>query len=115
MAGKDPEHTAQKCDPNWRHSKLRKKLRQLKTDSAIKIKIEDALGLARLVSALQGRNCRFKLFGHSQSGCQSRQALSSAAGASVSARMFNASSRSARVCFAVTQARKQTRLSGTAG
>src|SRR2546423_6902640 len=66
MAGNDSEYAAKKRDPDRRHSELCEKLRELETKLAIKVKIEDALGLAHLVGGFDGGRLR-ELRRHSRS------------------------------------------------
>src|ERR1041385_3524608 len=106
MAGQNSEYAADKRDPNWRHSDLVKKLRQLKTDLTIEKNIEDTLGLADLVSGLKGRRVRARrshpeltLRANSDTLQRNRKAAAFTfeSASNVSSRMFSASSRSARV------------------
>src|SRR6266404_4761007 len=107
MAGNDPKKSAKKCDPNRRHSELRENLRELETNFAIKVKIEDALGLAHLVGGIDGRRLRnlrshqeLILSANSDILQRNRKAAAftlDSAPRSVSSRMLSASSRSARV------------------
>src|SRR5215471_2698680 len=106
MAGDDPEYAAEKRDSDGRHSELRKKLRELKTKLAIKIKIKNALRLANLVGGCEGRRWR-ELRSHQEpilsanSDILQRKRKAAAfifeSACSASSRMLSASSRSARV------------------
>src|ERR1044072_6118628 len=114
MAGQNSEYAADERDPNWRHSDLVKKLRQLKTNLAIEKNIENALGLADLVSGLKGRRLRDRrshqeliLRANSDTLQRNRKAAAftfDSAPRRVSSRILSASSRSARVLLAETQA-----------
>jgi len=55
MTGDDTEDSADESDCRWREIQSRKKLRQPKTDTSIKRKIDNPLDLARFVSRVDRR------------------------------------------------------------
>ena len=119
MPGNDSENTTQKRDRHRRHAQLREKLCEDKPDLSIEIEIENAFRLAHLVSGFEGRWLRdlrshqeLILSDNSDTLQRNRKAaaLIFESALSVSSRILSASSRSARVCLAVTQARKQILL-----
>src|SRR6476660_7335472 len=110
MSGNNTAETRQQTDARRRHLEMREKFGQPKSQRPVEINVERAFHLARFVSGCDaGMRCLY-LLRHHQALC-----FCSNAGTRVSSRIFSASSRSARVCLAVTHARKQIRFCGTAG
>src|SRR6266581_3567655 len=125
VPGNDSEDTAQKRDRHRRRAQLREKLCKLEPNLSIEIQIENAFRLAHLVSGLRrGRRRRDErshqeviLSDNSDTLQRNRKAaaLIFESALRLSSRILSASSKSARVCLAVTQARKQILFCGTAG
>src|SRR5262249_849050 len=84
-----------------RNLEMREKFGQPKSQRPVEVNVESAFHFARFVSGCDARMTRLDLLRHHQALC-----FCSIAGTRVSSRMFSASSRSARVCLAVTHARK---------
>ena len=108
-------NAGQQAHSRGRYLESREKLGQPKPYWPVKIEVENALHLACLIGGFDARTKRLGLLRHRFTRQAQALCFCSNAGTSVSSRMFSASSKSARVCLAVTQARKQIRFCGTAG
>src|SRR5712671_1410789 len=105
MSGNDTAETPQQTDARRRHLELREKFGQSKPQRPVEINVESALRFTRLISGRDAGMSRLDLLRHHQALCFCNNARTR-----VSSRIFSASSRSARVCLAVTHARKQIRF-----
>src|SRR3954465_10021914 len=114
MTGADPGDRAAQRHLRRTHSQAGGNKREPVTDLAIKIKIEESFDLARLVARFDRRKVFHRGLPNEKDSERAPRPVAQACratrlGTSVSARILSASSRSARVWFAVTQARKQMR------
>src|SRR5262249_59790405 len=110
MPSHDAAKTRQQTDTRRRDLEMREKFGQSKSQRPVEINVESAFHFTRFVSGCDaGMRCLY-LLRHHHALC-----FCSNAGTRVSSKIFSASSRSARVCLAVTHARKQIRFCGTAG
>src|SRR5262249_795764 len=126
VSGNDAKDAGQHAHGHRRHLQPRENSSEAKPYGPVKMKIEDSFDVARFESRFDfWRRCVNNLCWHQEliltasSDILRRNrnvvALIFESPLSVSSRMLSASSRSARVCLAVTQARKQILFCGTAG
>src|SRR5437763_14982644 len=110
VSGNDAAETCEQADSRGRHLETREQFGYSKSKRPVKINVESALHFARFVSSCDARMRRLHLLRHHQAVC-----FCNNAGTRVSSSIFSASSKSARVCLAVTHARQQILFCGTAG
>src|SRR4029453_5537713 len=110
VSGNDAADACEQTDARRRHVEPGEKFGKPKSQRPVEVNVECALHFPRFVSGCDARMTCLDLLRHHQALC-----FCSNAGTRVSSRIFSASSRSARVCLAVTHARKQIRFCGTAG